>query len=533
MELLSIENLKFRYPKSEKWVINDLSLSVSKGEFVVLSGPTGCGKTTLFKLIKKELSPTGEESGKIVFRGKDKKDLSPRESAEGIGFVMQDPENQIVAEKVLRELSFYMENLGYPSATIAARVGELSNYFGITPFINRDTFHLSGGQKQLLALASVMTVFPDLLILDEPTSRLDPIAAREFISTLKRINTELGVTVLLCEHRLEEVLPIADKFLYMQNGAIAFCGEPRSVCLSLSENGKEDILPAATRIWCATGKKGDAPLSVKEGKAYLDDYFTRKVVLCPAVKKGEEALRASDVWFRYEKNDPDVLKGADFTVYRNEILTLVGGNGSGKSTAIKLLAGIKRPYRGKITLFGKNLRKISREELYNNNISYLPQDPTLLFVRDTVGEELGEEGRRLAEEKGLKHLFSSHPHDLSGGEMQKCALIKLLSAHPKILLLDEPTKGLDAEAKKDLTNLLKELKKTLTVVIVTHDVEFAAEVGDRCALLFGGEVLPPAHPQAFFCENYFYTTSASRIARGMIEGAATVEQIVSCYDAES
>ena len=533
MELLSIENLKFRYPKSENWVINDLSLSISKGEFVVLSGPTGCGKTTLFKLIKKELSPMGEETGKILFFGKDKKDLSAQESAEGIGFVMQDPENQIVTEKVLRELSFYMENLGYAPAVIAARVGELSNYFGITPWIGRDTFHLSGGQKQLLTLASVMTVFPDLLILDEPTSRLDPIAAGEFITTLKRINTELGVTVLLCEHRLEEVLPIADKFFYMENGAISHSGDPRSVCLSLAENGKTDILPAATRIWHGAGKRGEAPLSVKEGKAYLDRYFTRKVALCPSVKTGKEVLVINNVWFRYEKEEADVLRGADLTVYQNEILTLVGGNGSGKSTVIKLLAGIKKPYRGKITLYGKNLRKLRREELYNNNISYLPQDPTLLFARDTVGDELGEEGRRFAEEKGLKYLLASHPHDLSGGEMQKCALIKLLTARPKILLLDEPTKGLDAEAKKDLISLLKELKKTITVVIVTHDVEFAAAVSDRCALLFGGEVLPPAHPQAFFSENYFYTTSASRIARGMIEGAVSVEQIVSKYDAES
>ncbi len=533
MELLSIENLKFRYPKNNEWVINNLSLSVNKGEFVVLSGPTGCGKTTLFKLIKKELSPNGEESGKILFSGKEKKEISALESAEGIGFVMQDPENQIVAEKVLNELSFYMENLGYPPATIAARVGELSNYFGLTPLIGKDTFHLSGGQKQLLALASVMTVFPDLLILDEPTSRLDPITAREFIATLKRINEELGVTVLLCEHRLEEVLPIADKFFYMENGAISFGGDPRSVCLSLSENGKEEILPAAARIWCATGKKGEAPLSVREGKAYLEDYFTKKTIACPIEKRDEEALRASNVWFRYEKNEADVLCGVDFTVYRNEILTFVGGNGSGKSTVIKLLAGIKKPYRGQITLFGKNVRKIRKEELYADNISYLPQDPTLLFVRDTVGEELGEEGRLLGEEKGLKKLFNAHPHDLSGGEMQKCALVKLLSARPKILLLDEPTKGLDAESKKDLMCLLKDLKKTLTVVIVTHDVEFAAEVSDRCALLFGGEVLPPAHPQKFFTENYFYTTSASRVARGIVDGAVTVEQIVSCYESEN
>ncbi len=533
MEILSVKNLKFRYPKSEKWVLDGLSLNIKQGEFVVLSGSTGCGKTTLFKLIKKELTPAGEESGEVFFRGKAKEEITLRESAEGIGFVMQDPENQIVTEKVLRELSFYMENLGYDPAVIAARVGEMSNYFGITPWITKDTFHLSGGQKQLLTLASVMTVFPDLLILDEPTSRLDPIAAGEFIATLKRLNTELGITVLLCEHRLEEVLPIADKFAYMESGKISFFGEPREVCRALAERGTAEFLPAATKIWFSAGKKGDAPLSVKEGKQYVRDHFPEKELPKQQAEKGQELLKMTNVWFRYEKEEADVLRGADATVYQNEIFCLVGGNGSGKSTVIKLLAGLKKPYRGKVLIGGKNVRKLKKEELYKNNLSYLPQDPTLLFVRDTVGDDLGEEGKKLAEERGLNNLLSSHPHDLSGGEIQKCALIKLLTAKPKILLLDEPTKGLDAAAKKELTLELKKLKETLTVVVVTHDVEFAAGVCDRCALLFGGEILPPAHPQSFFTENYFYTTSASRIARGVLNGAATVEQIVSCYDAES
>ncbi|MBO4539518.1 MAG: ABC transporter ATP-binding protein, partial [Clostridia bacterium] len=295
MEILSIENLKFRYPKSDKWVLDGLSLRVKQGEFVVLSGSTGCGKTTLFKLIKKELTPAGEEIGKVVFRGKDKEELSLRESAEGIGFVMQDPENQIVTEKVLRELSFYMENLGYAPAVIAARVGELSNYFGITPWIGKDTFHLSGGQKQLLTLASVMTVFPDLLILDEPTSRLDPIAAGEFIATLKRINTELGITVLLCEHRLEEVLPIADKFAYMEDGKISYFGEPREVCRALAERSAEEFLPAATRIWYLTRKKGEPPLSVKDGKNYVGENFSAKKLPLPQTEKGKELLRMTNV----------------------------------------------------------------------------------------------------------------------------------------------------------------------------------------------------------------------------------------------
>ena len=530
MEILSIKNLSFSYPKSEKKVIDSLSMSIEQGDFVVLFGRTGCGKTTLLKLIKKELSPAGEEKGEVLFCGVDKKNLSLRDSAEGIGFVMQDAENQIVTDKVWHELSFYMENLGYPSEKISLRVGELSNYFGITPWYGKDTVHLSGGQKQLLTLASVMTATPKLLILDEPTSKLDPISAREFISTLKKINTELGTTILLCEHRLEEVLPVADKALYMEEGKVAFSGTPRKVCSHLAGTTYEKILPVPSRVFLATGGKGELPLSVKEGRAYLSEKSLKPSLPQTERRAEKKTLEMKNVWFRYEKGEADVLKGADLIVYQNEILSVVGGNGSGKSTMLKLLAGIKKPYRGKIFLDGKNISGILRKDLYKNNIAYLPQNPKTVFMHDRIGDDLGKNAEEEITAMGVGELLERHPHDLSGGELQKCAIAKILTKKPRVLLLDEPTKGLDGFAKEELIGLLKELKKDRTIVLVTHDVEFAALASDRCCLLFGGETLPPAHPQKFFTDNYYYTTSASRLSRGKTEGVVTCEQLISALN---
>ncbi len=532
MEILSIKDLTFSYSGSDKKVLNGLTLSINEGEFVVLYGKTGCGKSTLFKLIKKELTPAGVENGEILFKGKNKKELSLRESAEGIGFVMQSPENQIVTDRVWHELAFYMENLGYPSEKISARVGEVSNYFGITPWFGKDTVCLSGGEKQLLTLASVMTVSPSLLILDEPTARLDPIAANGFLSTIKRLNSELGITVLLCEHRLEEVLPIADKIAVMEEGKISYYGSPREVCKKIADGEYEKVLPTAAKLWNKMGREGEIPLSVKEGREYLSKMESKNQITVTEEKKGEVALEMKNVWFRYEKKEEDVLKGADATVFSGEIFSIVGGNGSGKSTMLKLLAGIKKPYRGKVIIRGKNVARMKKEELYRNNIAYLPQDPLTLFLRDKVADELGEEGKSIAEKMGMGKLLNSHPHDLSGGEQQKCALIKLLNLKPKILLLDEPTKGLDCFSKEELGRTLKSLNG-ITIVLVTHDLEFAASVSDRCTLMFGGEILPPPRPENFFSENNYYTTSAARIGRGMLPHAVTTEQILFGYGNEN
>lgn len=544
MEILALEHLTFSYPGQTRRAVDDVTLHINRGDFVVLCGRSGCGKTTLLRLLKKELAPHGSRSGEILYCGKPVGDIDDRVSASDIGFVAQSPEGQIVTDKVWHELSFALENLGYDTGAISLRVGELSNYFGITPWFRNKTQTLSGGQKQLLNLASVMTVSPKLLLLDEPTSQLDPIAAADFIFTLQKINRELGTTIVLAEHRLEELLPVADKVAVMEDGKLLAYDAPKKVCLSLRDHPISAGFPSAVRIWQSLAGKGECPLTVKEGRAFLEENCASPEISTTVSRKvqhGTPSVRLSDVWFRYEKDGDDVLRGADITVYGGEIFCILGGNASGKSTALKLMAGLKKAYRGQIEILGKPLRKYKNGELHRHTVSLLPQDPQTVFTADTVMEDLADISQVMGYKKeetqekiieltnilGIDDLLDRHPHDLSGGEQQKCALAKVLLTEPRILLLDEPTKGIDAYAKLTLKGILAGLKsRGLTIIIVTHDVEFAAENADRCSLLFDGELLAPAAPEQFFGFNNFYTTSASRISRGIINNAVTAEAVI-------
>jgi len=543
MELLRLENLTFSYPGQKEKAVDNVTLYARSGEFVVLCGRSGCGKTTLLRLLKKELAPHGTQTGGIFYCGKALASLDDRVSASEIGFVAQSPEGQIVTDKVWHELSFALENLGYANGAISLRVGELANYFGITPWFRQKTHTLSGGQKQLLNLAAVMTLSPKLLLLDEPTSQLDPIAAADFIATLQKINRELGTTIILAEHRLEELLPIADKVAVMDEGRLIAYDTPKNVCLALKDNPISAGFPSAVRIWQGLSGQGECPLTVREGRTYLEEHFTaiNAHLESRLSINGSPYIHFSDIWFRYEKDADDVLRGTDVSMYAGEIFCILGGNASGKSTALKLIAGLKKAYRGKLEILGKEIGKYRGGELHRHLVSLLPQDPQTVFVEDTVQKDLAdicnvmgyqkEEAAKkivgLAETLGIAALLVRHPHDLSGGEQQKCALAKVLLTEPKILLLDEPTKGIDAYAKLTLCKILADLKaQGLCIVIVTHDVEFAAETASRCSLLFDGELLAPAAPQQFFGTNNFYTTSASRISRGIFENTITAEAVI-------
>ena len=280
MEILHIEDLSFRYPKAEKYALENINLSVESGEFIVICGRSGCGKTTLLRLLKRELSPAGEKSGKITYRGTDTDGLCERDAAADIGFVMQDPDSQIVTDKVWHELAFGLENLGVPTETIRRRVGEMASYFGIADWFRKSTDELSGGQKQLLNLASVMVMQPKILLLDEPTGQLDPIAAADFIATVQKLNRELGLTVILVEHRLEDVFPAADRVLMLEDGRTLLCDTPRGAGKRLRElDGDHPMLlglPAAMRVYGALSADGDSdtcPLTVREGRDYLEKNF--------------------------------------------------------------------------------------------------------------------------------------------------------------------------------------------------------------------------------------------------------------------
>lgn len=529
MELLKIENLTFAYPNTLSPTIKGVNLTVHEGEFTVLCGATGSGKSTLLRLLKRELSPTGDISGSIYYKETNITELSSNISASKIGFVMQNPEHQIVTDKVWHELGFGLENMGLPQNEIALRVCEMASYFGIESWFEKSVSELSGGQKQLLNLASVMAMQPDILILDEPTAQLDPIAATDFINTLKKLNTDFSVTVIIVEHRLEEVIPICDNLIVLKDGVVTHNGDPRTVIKQLEED--DDILsamPSSVRLYHSLRGKGSCPLTVREGRRFLQDNFGNKITSLPDEKyvhNKNAVLEFKEVFFRYERNLPDVLKGINLSVYENEIFCILGGNGSGKTTTLNTAAGLIKAYSGSVKVFGKKIKEYKNQTLYKECLSMLPQDVETVFLKNTVNEELsGVDTGELPFD--ISHLLDKHPYDLSGGEQQLVALAKVLAAKPKLLLMDEPTKGLDTIKKAQIINILKQLKqRKVTVVIVTHDVEFAAECADRCALFFRGNIVSVDRPCEFFSNNRFYTTAASRMSRGFYEKTVTLRQI--------
>lgn len=587
--ILNIEKLSFVYPtqpngkapdnktaaeNTDTAALKNCSLHINEGEFVVLCGRSGCGKTTLLRLIKREIAPHGKRTGNIFYNDLPIESLDLHTSASEIAYVAQNPEAQIVTDKVWHEMAFGMENLGADTEKIRLRVGETANYFGINTWFRRETATLSGGQKQLLNLAAAMTMAPRLLLLDEPTSQLDPIAATNFINTLYKLNRGMGITVIIAEHRLEELFPIADRVIVMDGGEVIANDAPRKVCRMLSDHPVSAAFPAATRIFAGIFQKTgrtvnteapsleNIPLTVREGREFLkafvgsrtgagDEIKNKNESLSPESVCGEAvdtvdvppAVVMKNVWFRYERNSADILRGTGLSVKCGEIFSVLGGNGSGKTTMLKVLSGISCAYRGRTELFGKNIKNYSRIGLHRGNVALLPQNVDSVFIKKTVREDLldicrimgmsrEESGRavdEMAERLGISEFVRAdrHPYDLSGGEMQKCALAKVLLTRPCLLLLDEPTKGIDAYAKNGLGEILKSLKSGgVTVIIVTHDVEFAAEVSDRVALFFDGEVLSPATPQKFFGSNYFYTTAPSRISRDIFTDTVTVSDLL-------
>ena len=383
MEVFTINHLNFAYPEQEKNAISDLTLSVRPGEFLVLCGPSGCGKSTLLRQLKTVLAPHGRRSGEILFDGRNLDSLDQREQAETIGFVQQSPENQIATDKVWHELAFGLESLGCDTPTIRRRVAEMASFFGIQTWFYKPVTELSGGQKQLLNLASVMVLQPKVLILDEPTSQLDPIAASDFLATLGKINRELGTTILLTEHRLEEAFSFASRVAVMDGGKLLCTGTPAEVGAELKSSGNAMFLamPAAMRIWAASDSKATCPISVCDGRNWLLDYAkTHELRPVPEEKKntpnGETVVSARELWFKYDKDLPDVVKGLSLELHKGEFLALLGGNGTGKTTTLKLLASLKKPYRGELNITG--------------SVGMLPQNPQTLFVKATVREDLLE-----------------------------------------------------------------------------------------------------------------------------------------------
>ena len=545
MEQFKINHFSFAYPSVQgKKTLDDVSLSIEKGEYVVLCGKSGSGKTTLLRHFKSVLTPHGKRSGEIFFNGQLLETVSVRDQAAKIGYVMQNPDDQIVTDKVWHELAFGLESLGCEQKSMRARVAEMACYFGIQDWFHRDVADLSGGQKQLLNLAAIMAMQPEVLILDEPTSQLDPIAASDFLNTVRKINIELGTTVIITEHRLEDIFPYADRAVVMEDGKIIANDNPRNIGRLLYE-GQHPMftaMPTPMRVFLESDGQGLCPLTVREGRNWLSKEFSdgaTDVSLVPETFEDEidhPVLQLKELWFRYEKDSPDIMRGVNLEVPKGSLSAIVGGNGAGKSTTLKAICGICRPYRGKVKIFGKPIDKYQSKELFQNCVSMLPQDPKSLFVKKTVKEELAEMTK---DEKKIRdvaticqvlELMNGHPYDLSGGEQQRVALAKVLLTEPKLLLLDEPTKGMDSFFKETFAAILQELREQgITIVMVSHDIEFCAKYANRVSMFFDGQILTTDTPQRFFGGNSFYTTSANRMSRHIFHNAVTAENVVELY----
>ena len=532
MAFLEVKDLSFTYPSEERKALDGLSFNVEKGELITVVGPTGSGKSTLLRLLKPELRQNGTLSGSVTLDGSDIAAMAPTVSASKIGYVAQNPEEQIVTDKVWHELAFTLENLGEKQSVIARRIAETASYFGIDGWYHKSTSELSGGQKQLLNLAAVMTADPELLLLDEPTAQLDPISASRFLEAVGRLNRETGLTVIITEHRAEELIPASDSLMVLDGGKLIGIDTPRSIASRITPDSEYlSYMPCAARIYAMTDAAGDCPLTVSEGRRYIKSNFDSDVITLgipsPARSGNNDiALELSDVYFRYRKNDADILTGMSLKLYIGEIFTLLGANGSGKSTAAAVAAGLRRPYSGKVKLFGQELRKYVNGSLYSGNISLLPQDVESVFIHPTVREELrGCESVLERLPFDLSALYDRHPYDISGGEKQLVALCKALSTSPRLLILDEPSKGLDPVSKAKLAALICSIRDSgVTVLAVSHDVEFAAACSDRCALLFDGAIAACSGTADFMRENRFYTTPASRMTRPMYDDAYTAER---------
>lgn len=541
MQTFTISDLSFTYPTETVPALQNVSLSIEAGSFTVLCGRSGCGKSTLLRQLKPILQPHGTKTGEILFEGKPLESLSQREQSARIGFVLQNLDAQLVTDKVWHELAFGLESLGLDTPTIRRRVAEIASYFGIQNWFYKPVAELSGGQKQLVNLASVMALEPSVLLLDEPTSQLDPIAATDFLSTLGRINRELGTTIILSEHRLEDALALSTNVVFMERGCVLDTGTASEVGARLKEAGSDmfSAMPVPMHIYASVPNELSCPVTVAQGRLWLESFSqTHKLSPVPApatAKKHEDgpAVELTEAFFRYDKESPDVVKALSLRAYKGELLAILGGNGTGKSTTMGLISGMNRAYRGKVSILGHAPQEVL------SRVALLPQDPQTLFVKNTVIEDLlsvlddQPKGKRkaLALQKArlceLTELLDRHPYDLSGGEQQRAALCKVLLREPEVLLLDEPTKGLDAEFKKTFARIIRRLtKRGVCVIMVSHDAEFCASFADRCAMFFDGAIVAEGTPREFFSSGSFYTTSASRMARGLLPGAITPEDVI-------
>lgn len=551
--VVEIKDFSFSYSGSDEFALEDINLRIEEGSINLLIGKSGSGKSTLLKCLKTGMMPAGRNSGKILIGSSEVGEMSQLEATKTVGLVTQNPDNQIVTDTVWHELAFGLENLGVSNNSIRSRVAEMAEYFGISDWYNKKVTSLSGGQKQLLNLASVMVTTPSILLLDEPTAQLDPIATKRFLGQIAAINADLGTTIIMIEHNLENIYEKVDKIVALENGKVLATGDKSTMISKLRELESNLTLglPKAVRVYEKLSEKTDR-ITVPQVRKWIKEYFVdmptniRKDVekylreQDPNIntdKKISPIITIKDVSFYYNDNmdkSKKVLNNLNLQINEGEITAILGGNGAGKSTLLKLLTNIEKAKSGKI--------KVAK----NKRIYMLPQNPLTVFTQISVEEELAEiillrsdlykeldleKKKELVYESlkniGLESCAKRHPYDLSGGEAQKLAIAKIMLMKPEILLLDEPTKGLDPFYRQEIGDMLKKLvdKEGITVVVVTHDLEWTARYANKCALLFDGEVASLNNTRDFFAGNMFFTTGVNRVMSDIFNNCIVMSDV--------
>lgn len=610
MALIEFKDFSFSYlnsdgSESQTKSLDSINLEIDYGDFVLLCGPSGCGKTTLLTNLKKELMPAGRRSGEIKFNGTRIQDLEDLSSACDIGYLFQNPDSQIVTDTVIQEIAFPLENIGLPTEEIRNRISEIVAFFGINDILHKNVNELSGGQKQLVNLCSLLVLRPEVLLLDEPMSQLDPIASYEFLSIVRRLNEEFSITVIMSEHKADSIFPFIDKAVFLKEGKIEFVDNAHNICSEVIDDEIfENYLPVVTKIYNSLSVKHpsliklNTPLSIREGRRCLNTIHDDLIKISDGTinsdnssstnthhtskkyhseeksgildkisfSRNKDALiRMNGIYFAYEKENL-ILKNVDFDLNDGDFVSLIGGNGVGKSTFLQLLVGILKPIKGKVK-YKKGVR-----------LAYVHQNPMIHFSKDNVREEFLEsiiesnllnvnavdfskesyekllklsneefiesdilnslkfdnikfKFKELIEFFGISDLIDKHPYDCSGGEQQKIVIVKALLQNTDVLVLDEPTKGLDPISSKALAEILNSLRdKGLTILMTSHDLDFVANNCKRCLMLFDKDIQIDDDPKVIFAENNFYTTFVNRMVKDYVPEIVTLDDLKSKWD---
>jgi energy-coupling factor transporter ATP-binding protein EcfA2 len=523
--LVTFTDVAYAYPGQDVLALSVPEWQIEPGEFITLTGPSGSGKSTLLRCLN-GLTPHfsgGEFGGVVMVDGQDTRFHPPRDLARTTGFVFQDPEAQIVSARVADELAFGMEQLGVAPLTMRKRVEEVLDLLGIAALRHRDISTLSGGERQRVAVASALALQPAILALDEPTSQLDPWGAEEVTAALARLNEDLGLTIVLAEHRLDRVVSQSDRLVILSpGGAITLDGPPREVLTSADPATLPPLLALGrARQWTPL------PLTIKEGRAQVRADAAAGFTPPPPPPEaprpgGKPVLRLDSVSAGWERRP--VLREISFELFPGEVLALMGRNGSGKSTLLRVISGLHKPTGGKILLHGQDTNRLHPADIAQT-VGYLPQNPSALFFAETVADELAftlkhqtgptRDPREVLETLGLARAANRHPRDLSGGERERAALAAVLVGAPQVLLLDEPTRGMDAARQRQLVALLRQLQgEGVAIILATHDVELVAEVANRVALLGDGRIVAEGTPREVLAGSLAFTTAINKLYGG-------------------